>query len=183
MPASIGQSSSISSSLSSRINWNNISYENISNFQHHLWSNLTSFPAQFTPVLIPNALITKMALTIVVTNYLKQLIKQHRPVFPKFLHAEFAKFLDGMIKLNLLSRRPSFGTRFGRIVVVHLLGLCRQVRKILEIVTNMRYDIWNDKLSISRVRNWLTPGAMHATLTSGILYDSNVVTANLLAVT
>ena len=58
------------------------------------------FPTQFTPVLVPSALITRMTLTIIVTNYLKQLIKQPRPVFPKFFHAELAKFLVGMIKLN-----------------------------------------------------------------------------------
>ena len=83
------------------------------------------FPGQFTPALIPNALITMMPLTTIVTNYFKQLIKQHRPVFPKYFHAELAKFLDGMIKLNLLSRRPSFGTRSGRIVVVHLWGIVK----------------------------------------------------------
>ena len=54
---------------------------------------------------------------------------------------ELAKFLDGMIKLNLLSKGPSFGTTFGESVVVHLLGFCQQLRKILEIVTSMQYDV------------------------------------------
>jgi hypothetical protein len=69
------------------------------------------FPAQLIPVSILNALITRMPLTIIVTNYFKQLIKQHRPVFPKLFHVELAaKFLVGMIKLNLLliGRRPFF---------------------------------------------------------------------------
>ena len=32
-------------------------------------------------------------------------------------------------KLNLLSKGPSFGTKFGGIVVVHRLGFCRQLKK------------------------------------------------------
>ena len=89
------------------------------------------------------------------------------PVFQKSCPEKLTEFLVGMTKLNLSDKRLSYGTEYERSVAVCLLVYYQQLRKILKAVTSMKSAVSKDKLTISRVRNWLGLGTIHVAMIFG----------------
>jgi hypothetical protein len=137
MPALIGQSSSISTSLSSRINWSNITEENISNFQRRLQNNLPRF-SSVNSCVDSQCSDHKDAIDHYCNQLLQAIDQAAQTCFPKTLSRRARLKVPGWNdKAKSLREKAIFWAKIWKDCGCPSSG----VLSIIEIVTRMRFDI------------------------------------------